>query len=234
VRGEQIVRRVANVGAGAQAIVPGIYAWGVTVAPAAWSRGGAPLLAKIAAVAALAALLLGLLGDRYAGGRLRVLSLWGFVLGCALSWSATPTALGPLRMDVPQAAAGMIGWALFTLASAAPSLQRSVEPTPIDADLGRGRRIARIDAGYILLGTVLAAAPQLVGWRVANAERSLLVRFTALSAGLAILGAAASIALARHAPRGPRAASKRMRGAFPTLVVLAVLGFAGVLFVARG
>ena len=50
-----VLERVASIGASAQAAIPGLYAWAITVAPAAWSRG-APLLAKAAAVVGVVAL----------------------------------------------------------------------------------------------------------------------------------------------------------------------------------
>ena len=50
-----LLDRVASVGASAQAAIPGLYAWAITVAPAAWSRG-APLLAKAAAIVGVLAL----------------------------------------------------------------------------------------------------------------------------------------------------------------------------------
>ena len=131
---EGIFQRLSAVGAAAQASVPGVYAWGVTVAPAAWARG-ASALAKVAAISAIAALLGGVVGERLVGGKVRVVSFWGFVLACALAWSAAPTALAPLRIDAPRGAAGMIGWALFALASAAPALQGRREK-----ERRRGRR----------------------------------------------------------------------------------------------
>jgi hypothetical protein len=50
-----VLSRLSELGASAQAAIPGLYAWAITVAPAAWSRG-APLLAKIAAVIGVIAL----------------------------------------------------------------------------------------------------------------------------------------------------------------------------------
>src|SRR5450631_552279 len=97
-RAEGVFQRLSAFGAAAQASVPGVYAWGVTVAPAAWSRG-ASTLAKIAAIAAVLALVGGVPGERLWGGRARVVSLWGFVLASALAWSAAPAALGPWRVD---------------------------------------------------------------------------------------------------------------------------------------
>jgi hypothetical protein len=234
-RGEGILQRLSAVGAAAQASIPGIYAWGVTVAPAAWSRG-APLVAKIAAVAAVLALAGGVFGERLWGGRARTLSLWGFVLACALAWSAAPGALGPLRIDAPRGAAGMIGWALFALASAAPALQgrREEDRLVAGAELVPRKGLARGDAAYVTGGAVIAAALQVIGWRAASAERALLVRFVALAAGLAIIGAVTEVALARHAARVRRSRSRRLRRAMAALVVLAILGLTGVLFALRG
>jgi hypothetical protein len=50
-----LLGRLSSLGATAQAAIPGLYAWSITVAPAAWSRG-APLLAKLAAGVGLVAL----------------------------------------------------------------------------------------------------------------------------------------------------------------------------------
>jgi hypothetical protein len=54
-RRRKVLERVASIGASAQAAIPGLYAWAITVAPAAWSRG-APWLAKVASIIGLLAL----------------------------------------------------------------------------------------------------------------------------------------------------------------------------------
>ena len=75
---------------------------------------------------------------------------------------------------------------------------------------------------------------KLVGWGVTSPERALLVRLVALAAGLAIVGTAAEIALARHAPRAPRLWKARMRTVGGPLLLLAGLALAGLLFASRG
>lgn len=50
-----VLTRLSELGASAQAAIPGLYAWSITVAPAAWSRG-APVFAKVAAVIGVIAL----------------------------------------------------------------------------------------------------------------------------------------------------------------------------------
>lgn len=51
-----LVSRLSDLGASAQAAIPGVYAWAITVAPAAWARS-APWPAKLAAFVGLVALL---------------------------------------------------------------------------------------------------------------------------------------------------------------------------------
>lgn len=51
----KLLVRMASIGASAQAAIPGLYAWAITVAPAAWSRG-APILAKASAIVGVLAL----------------------------------------------------------------------------------------------------------------------------------------------------------------------------------
>ena len=50
-----VYARLSELGASAQAAIPGLYAWSITVAPAAWSRG-APIFAKVAAIIGVIAL----------------------------------------------------------------------------------------------------------------------------------------------------------------------------------
>jgi hypothetical protein len=223
-------------GAAAQASVPGLYAWGVTVAPVAWSRG-ASAVAKVAAVLALVVLAAGVAAERRWEYRARVATLWGFVLACALAWSAAPAALGPLRIDAPRGLAGMLGWALFALASAAPALQaRRADARVVldEPELSPRRGLRRGDAAYVASGAVVAVLLQLFGWRVTTPERALLVRLVALAAGLGLIGAAVDVALARHVPRVARSSQRRLRRGMATFIALALLGLAGALFMVRG
>jgi hypothetical protein len=112
--------------------------------------------------------------------------------------------------------------------------RRDDEPPPEGPDLAARRGLVRGDGVYVVAGAVIAGLLQLVGWRVAGAERSLLVRFVAVAAGLAVLGAATDLALARHGVRARASRARRLRRAMIMLVVLGMLGFTGVLFALRG
>src|SRR5215472_10680611 len=210
-------------GATAQAVVPGVYAWGVTVAPSAWTSGAhSPArLAKIAAIVALLALGVGVPAERRWGERARIACLWAFVLACAVTWTAAPRSLSAFRVDAPRGLAGMLAWALFAFASYAPARpghghprnapKPSLNTRPLDADVV-----------YLAIGALLAALLEVVGWATEGAERALLVRFVALAAGLAIIGTAAEIALARHGVSTQPRRSRLRRAAAP-LVLLGLL-----------
>ena len=229
-RATPVLARIGAIGATAQASVPGLYAWGVTVAPAAWSRG-APLIAKGFAVAGLVALVAGISMERRWGARARYVAVWGLVVTSAVVWIAAPAALGPLRLDAPRGVAGAVGWALFAFASAAPALRADAPPTAriVDADPLRPRaHLRRGDVIYIGAAIVCAAALQALGWSIVVPERALLVRFSTLACALALIGAATTISLARHARAAPRSTRSRMRAALVSVVLLAVLSALGV------
>jgi hypothetical protein len=233
---------ISMLGPAAQASVPGLYAWALTVAPAAWSRG-APWVAKATAILGLVALSASVAVERRWGWA-RYLGIWGLVLTSCMTWVVAPAALSPLHLDVARGLAGMLGWALFAFASAAPALRRNAYPDPRLGDEGQLRprtELKRGDGLYILGGAVVALALQTVGWRVAVPERALLVRVVSLAAGLAVIASATSIALARHGRpsgrpserEGRRLRNEKLRRAAPWLVGFAMLAILGALTLLR-
>jgi hypothetical protein len=87
---------------------------------------------------------------------------------------------------------------------------------------------------YVAFGVLLASLLEVAGWRIESAERALLVRFIALAAGLAVIGAAAQVALVRRLPRRALQGSRRLRGAAVALVVLGLLALTGLLVLVLG
>ncbi len=229
-RAQGVLERLSAMGVAAQASVPAVYAWAVTVAPAAWSHG-ATVPAKVAAAVALLAVIAGVVGERRWGVRARYVAFWGFVFASALTWSASPSSLGPLRIDAPRGLAGMLGWALFALASSAPALDVHEDPNvALESALPARKSLARGDGLYVGGGVLVAAMLQLVGWAVTNPERALLVRIVSLAAGIAVMGAATDLGLARHAARSRESRARRLRRGMAALVVLALLSLSGLLF----
>ncbi len=219
---------LSTLGPLAQAALPGIYAWGVTVLPLAWPHG-APVLAKLSAFAGIASLVAAPFVERRSPTIGRVLSVWGFTVASAVVWLAVPPATA--RFETSRAFAGVIGWALFAFASAAPAPARDAGAAArlvASAPLRPRGRIATGDRAILAAGFVVAAAFQAIGWTVAVPERALLLRLLAVVAGLAIIGAATRAALARHAPSGA-SIRRRVRGAAPPAFALFVLLVVGLL-----
>jgi hypothetical protein len=251
-RRQRFFARVAEIGSSAQAAIPGLYAWAITVAPAAWSRG-APLAAKVAAVVGVVALVTAPLVEGVARTEkpataerktaiesirswtgpvwARLWSVWGFALSSAVVWALAPQALSSARLDGLRGALGMVGWALFAFASAGPSLRvdleassRVVAGTPLKprSELPRG------DGAYVAAGVIMALAMQAVGWNVGSPERAVLVRLVTIASGIAVIGGTTTIALARHSTRVPASGKLRIRRSLPWVVLLVLVLLSGV------
>jgi hypothetical protein len=225
--------RVSELGSAAQASIPGLYAWAVTVAPAAWGKAGT-LPSKAFAVLGLVILGAALVLERRSRTRARwsrPLSVWGLSLTSAAVWLLVPGALAPLRLEATRGLAGMLGWALFAFSSAAPAIKRDAAASDrivLGALLRPRTRIPKGDVVFMAAGAVVACMLQVFGWQSAPPERAVLVRLVTLAAGLAVLGSATTIALARHTRRVPAVRRQRVRRALPWLAVLTILVVSGV------
>jgi hypothetical protein len=227
-----------ELGAAAQAAVPGFYAWGVTIMPAAWSRG-APVLAKLSAIAGVIALVGFVFAEPRLGWRARIGGVWSLLGAGVVTWAAAPAALSAFHLDTVHGIAGMFGWGLFAYASAGPAIRRppAVDPSlamPVASAPGagspRGRlRLRRGDHAYIAAALLVATLLQTVGWSVIVPERALFVRLVTLMAAIALLGASAELATARYARRKRPSPRARLRRAMPLLIGLLVVGILGVI-----
>jgi hypothetical protein len=227
--------RISDLGSAAQASIPGLYAWAVTVAPAAWSRG-APVFAKILALLGLLALAIALALEHRRpadAARARAVAVWGLSLTSAFAWLLVPNALSTLRLDVARGFAGMLGWAMFAFACAAPPVRRDEESDErvVEGPPLRPRtRLARGDMAIMSIGALIACVLQVIGWRSGPPERAILVRLVAIACGLAVLGAATDVALARHVRRVPASRRERTRRALPWITLVSTLLVARIAF----
>lgn len=246
---------LSDLGASAQAAIPGLYAWGMTVAPAAWSSG-APFVAKVAAAVGVLALVLAplmeALDSRRDGARLesastslrrprnaltraRAISLWGLTTSSVVVWMLARGAGASASMDPVRGLLGTAGWALFAFASAGPSLRiagSGDRPVAYVSAKARPSR-ARGDGAYIAVGTVLAFGMQTFGWEAATLERAVLVHLVTVACGVAILSATSTIALARHGAREPASRVHRVRRALPWVFFLVLLAASGAIVTFR-
>lgn len=250
--------RLSAIGSSAQAAIPGLYAWLITVAPAAWSRGS-PVVAKAASFLGVLALVTaplvegagappneprpdaapgaaharGLAGLRAWTGPTwaRIWSVWGFVLSSAIVWALVPNALSSARFDPVRGALGIVGWGLFAFSSAGPALRPdpgSVGRIVAGSALKPRSELPRGDGAYVAAGVLLALAMQGIGWGIVVPERAVLVRLITVACGIAVVGATTSIALARHAARSPASSRLRVRRALPWIVMLLLFVGSGV------
>jgi hypothetical protein len=237
-RGVELLDRIGRIGSAAQASVPGLYAWGVTVLPAVFAHGvRVHWAAKVLAVAGAVSLAVAVAMERRWGPRARYVAVWGLSLTSGLAWLIVPAStLGSMRLDWARGVAGMLGWALFAFSCAAPALPRdpaSAKRLVDEAPLRPRAQIKKGDAAYIAAATVAVVALQLVGWRVATPERALLVRLVTVAAGLGLLGTATTISLARHGRTFAAPLPLRFRRALPWLLGLTMVGLAGAVLMLR-
>jgi hypothetical protein len=232
----RLIATAASVGPCTQAAIPGLYAWGVSVAPSAWGPS-APGVAKVTAVLGVVSLLVGSVMERRRATAARVVSVWGLVIFSGLTWAIASEALSPTRIDVARGMAAAIGWGLFALASAAPAIRndpalgaRLVASAPLRAR----SKLQGGDGAFLVGGALAAVLFQTIGWQPMSPERSVLVRLVAVASSLIAIFAATSLATARHTKRTPARTKIRTRRALPwlTLLLLVLVGGA-LLFAAR-
>jgi hypothetical protein len=224
--------RAWDLGATAQATVPGFYAWAVTVAPAAFGKGS-PAVAEAAAAIGLALVFLAPICERRWASVGRVMSIWGLVTTSLLVWVLAPGhAEGSGHSDTLRSIAGMFGWALFALAHVAPALPgRERASDDLSRRLTpRGER-GRSDAGILGVAIAIAVLLQCIGWQAEEAETRVLVRLVSLAAGVMVVGASASIVVSRHAPQRALSAPRRVKRAALPLVLLGLWVLAGAVYV---
>lgn len=214
----------ADIGAAGQAVVPGAYAWAVTVAPAAFTHGSNGGV-QAAAVLAIVSLLSTLVRKESTGA----IATWVFVLASTVVWVATPAQLAPAHLHPARGIAGMLGWGAFAFAAAAPSLGPPSKDSP-ETHGGLKPRIAlaRGDAIYLAIAVVLAGALQFVGWGILVPERAVFVRLLTVASGLSIIGVATVLATSRHnlgSNPKPSFARALRKSAFMVVVVVLLVAF---------
>ncbi len=241
------LRRVLELGPAAQAIVAGIYAWAVTVAPVGFGRHGgvqnwpATIFASFAFLALLrgAVAEIVLAGKEDASARLaqsRTLMLFSFCAMSLITWIFDDGMLTPVHLGAARGVAGMLGWMLFAYACSAPVIEPVDSPARVEAGARARGRVQRGDVFFVGGGAVLALALQLIGWNVSSPERAILVRVTTLGAAVLLLGGVGAFVSTRHGDRDPNPRARvRTRGQRPLplgwVVALLLLVTAGILYV---
>jgi hypothetical protein len=223
-------------------LLPGLFAWGVTVA---WPIlvHPSPSLAKLLALLSVLALLSGsVLSIRWPAAA-RMLGVWSFLALCTCVWASVRPRAGAPILDPLQGIAGSLGWALFALGWAGDGgAQPSVATVPsARADRSFSPRSRLWWGAAWLVAFAIAASLALLAlafWAPGRA-RAMFAHAAAIAGGVALVGAAAEIAVrqqppsrpggARHGNGGQRGEWRaRLDGAKSALILLALLALLGV------
>ena len=221
----------------ANILLPGLYAWLLTIAEPA-TGAGVGVLARTLAFLALLALVIGpfLAPDRPLLGR--GFGIYGFLGLSVLTWWQLGPAVSADQLDPLRAALGAFGWMLYAFGwgktrgrGRVPEDDPNVVPGPSLTGRGRLSTVAWVVAGVALVGAVL---PTVFAWRVDRADHAVLGHATTLAAGAAVLSAGANLALGFGQPRVERSPGSRLNSAAAALAALAVFALVGLLWLALG
>lgn len=234
-----LIERLANpstlraFSARANVLLPGLYAWGTTVAvPAASPR--APGTVRVTALAALVALVLGPLVAPLRPGIGRALGIHGFLGLSLVTWGLLSRADLAIAGNATQATLGALGWMVYAFGwgelrgrgSVPEDDPRVVPGAPLPA---RGA-LARSVTPVFAVGVIAAVVLMHLAFRVSRPVHAVFGHAVALVAGLLLVGAAARVALDRT-PRALPAPGERLSGAATPLAALLVLLGLGALYV---
>ena len=204
--------RPFELGGLATILLPGIYAWGATVAWPAFALKGSSPVARTAAGVAAVLLVSGPLVARRHLRSGRALGVLGFVGASAAAWGALDAAIRPPQLDSVRGALGAMAWGLFALGwGTFPGRTRLPEEDPHAVLSGRlpprARLPKRISLGFAGLLAAALALP-LLAWRVERPGVALLAQAVALAASVALLGVGSRVLLSPKGP--PRVKSPRL------------------------
>lgn len=215
--------RLTEVG---QVLVPGIFAWAVTVVPCATGRGSTRLT-WIPAFVGLACLVAGafIVRDRPKLGR--ILGIWAFLVLSLLTWVLNPAGIRTDRIDPIRAASGTFGWMLYALGWGAPwrpgvhpeDNPRAQQHPKLEPRRGPVLRMP-IAVAIAAVGAVLALV---LAWRGLDPNRALMMHGAALAAAVALVTVASGVALSQNQKRTEVVAKQRLVHASPWLMAIGTL-----------
>jgi hypothetical protein len=214
-------------------LLPGLYAWLLTVELPALARG-ISLGPRLAAVAALMALILSVVAAARQLELARILGIYVFI-GCSvLTWALIGSDLSAVHADRIRAALGMLGWVLYAFGWGRMRL-----PVPAtDANLVPGSpliaraRLHRRSVPVVVFAVVLALVLEALAFRVDRAEHAVLGHATAAACALLVLAVGGRVALVQGVRVELSSGSTRLNAVAVRGAVLSVLFGVGLVWVA--
>ena len=189
-------------------LLPGLYAWGATVAWPAFSQRSASVPARVGALAALLALIVGLALARSYPTLGRAVGVLAFLGSSAIAWGALGAGLRGTDLDPVRAALGALAWGLFALGwGGFPERARpfdELEPAAPGRLAPRARLPLDIRIGFGALVCCALALPMLA-WRVQRPGVALLAHALGLVGAVSLLTVGTRILIARPSSGHPPA-----------------------------
>lgn len=215
-------------------LIPGIYAWFVTVALPAGHRD-ASLLPRLLSILAV----LCLVGGPWLAVRRerlgRAVGVFGFVGFSLLTWLVLGDLLSVGRLDPVRAALGSIGWVLYAFGWGSVREVGAIPETDPHA-LSGAVLVARspLPAGaaiVVTVGVLGALVPIVLAWRVERPLHALFAHAVSIVAAIALVTAAATIGVSRgnRALHPVRTRLQMAASAIGLAVMLLSLGFMATL-----
>jgi len=218
-----------------QILIPGAYAWAVSVVPAATSVT-AGSWSRITALLAFSCLVFGTFLHKERPRLGYALGIWGLLACSTITWLANAEAIRVDRLDPLRAAAASIGWLLFSLGWGTPwrsGMHPEDNPRAQLHPRLEPRRPATIRTPLIVAtGAAGAFACLLLAWRATEPDRALMMHGVALGCAVSIVSTSASLALAQGRRRTELPSRQRIAFALPwflALVALVVIALAWLL-----
>ena len=213
---------------GFEPLLPGLYAWAVTVAAPAWSSAGT-LAAQATALGALGGLLVGAWSHERHPARTPLLAIHAFLGGSVATWALMGPALAAPHVSAAAGVGGAVAWGAWALAFGASG--RTSPGASVASASGPARHApARALAIFTLaLGVAFAVTASIAAFGVPGVERSLLAQALALAASLALVAASGAVAASVGRARSSGPARRRVARALVPLALLASLVAASAL-----
>ncbi|MCB9585828.1 MAG: hypothetical protein H6718_10530 [Polyangiaceae bacterium] len=211
-------------------LVPGIYAWIVTVALPSAQRD-ASALPKISAFFALVCLIGGPIVALYRERVGRAMGVYGFVGFAVITWLVLGDLLSGAKLDPVRAALGSVGWALFAFGWGSVREVGAIpeqDPHALTGAPLTARSTLPKGAGIVMgLGLAGAVVPIFLAWRIDRPLHALLGHAVAVVVAVALVTSAALVGVSRgntrqHSPRTRLELASRSLG---LAVALLSLGF---------
>ena len=218
----------------ARVLVPGLYAWLLTVVyPAA--QPGVALSARGFAFVAALALVAGVFLESERPKLGRALGIYGFVGGSLFAWCFAGPAVAVGSVDAVRSALGVLGWVLYAFGWGRSRGSGIPEDSPNvlgGAPLAPRSRLSKAGLPVVALAVVAALILEGLAFRVERAEPALFAHAAATACALVVLGTGSRIALGLGGRRELPPATTRLNAMAPPLAALAVLLGLGLVWAA--